>query len=199
MFHLGMKRHGGASVFMGDACGLDLTRSGSRHGSTTRRSTRLTGRETRHTGGVSGVIAVLNGPNLNLLGEREPTIYGSATLADVEKRTREYAAGLGFEIDFRQSNHEGVLIDAIHELRSSAVGFVVNAGALTHTSIAIRDALAAVTGPIVEVHLSNVHAREEFRHLSYVAGIATAVIAGCGPQGYEFAVATIAERVRARG
>lgn len=184
---------------MGDACGLDLTRSGSCDGSTTRRSTRRTGRETRHTGGVSGVIAVLNGPNLNLLGEREPTIYGSATLADVEKRTREYAAGLGFEIDFRQSNHEGVLIDAIHELRSSAVGFVVNAGALTHTSIAIRDALAAVTGPIVEVHLSNVHAREEFRHLSYVAGIATAVIAGCGPQGYEFAVATIAERVRARG
>lgn len=144
---------------------------------------------------MAGVIAVLNGPNLNLLGEREPHIYGSATLADVEARTRSYAAQRGYEIDCRQSNHEGVLIDTIQELRASAVGFVVNAGALTHTSVAIRDALASVTGPVVEVHISNVHAREDFRHHSYISAIAAAVIVGCGTRGYEFAVATIADRL----
>ena len=143
-------------------------------------------------------VVVLNGPNLNLLGEREPEIYGRDTLADVEALCRKAASEAGLRVDFRQSNHEGVLIDAIHELRTSAVGFVVNAGALTHTSIALRDALATVTTPIVEVHLSNVHAREEFRHHSYLSDIATAVIVGCGPSGYAYAVAHVAELTRKR-
>lgn len=147
-------------------------------------------------GRVSATIAVLNGPNLNLLGVREPQIYGAETLADVEARCRQAAGAAGFDIDFRQSNHEGDLIDVIHQLRESA-GFVVNLGAYTHTSIALRDALATVTGPIVEVHISNVHAREDFRHLSYVAPIAAGVIAGCGTLGYEFAIAVIADRLGA--
>ncbi|MFN8098918.1 MAG: type II 3-dehydroquinate dehydratase [Dermatophilaceae bacterium] len=143
---------------------------------------------------MPGVIAVLNGPNLNLLGEREPHIYGAETLADVEERARRAAAAAGFEVDCRQSNHEGALIDAVHELRQSA-GFVVNLGAFTHTSIALRDALAAVSGPVVEVHISNVYSRETFRHLSYVAPLALAVISGCGTRGYEFAVTAIADRL----
>ncbi|MEP6854022.1 MAG: type II 3-dehydroquinate dehydratase [Pedococcus sp.] len=143
-------------------------------------------------------VVVLNGPNLNLLGEREPEIYGHDTLADVEALCRTAAGRSGLDVDFRQSNHEGVLIDAVHETRRSAVGFVVNAGALTHTSIALRDALATVTAPIIEVHLSNVHAREEFRHHSYLSDIATAVIVGCGPSGYAYAVAHVAEVVRQR-
>ena len=145
-------------------------------------------------GRVSATIAVLNGPNLNLLGVREPQIYGAETLAEVEERCRRAAAAAGYAVDCRQSNHEGELIDAIHELRESA-GFVVNLGAYTHTSIALRDALAAVSGPIVEVHISNVHSREDFRHRSYVAPIAAGVIAGCGTLGYEFAIAVIAARL----
>jgi len=137
-------------------------------------------------------IAVLNGPNLNLLGQREPQVYGSATLADIERLCRAVATSHGHDVDFRQSNHEGVLVDAVHELREGAAGFVVNAGAFTHTSIALRDALATVTGPIVEVHLSNVHAREPFRHLSYLSDIAAAVIVGCGAQGYAFAIEYLA-------
>lgn len=143
---------------------------------------------------MSRTIAVLNGPNLNLLGVREPHIYGAESLADVEVRCRRAAEAAGYDIDFRQSNHEGILIDAVHELRQSA-GFVVNLGAFTHSSIALRDALAAATGPIVEVHISNVHAREDFRHHSYVAPIAAGVIVGCGTLGYEFAVRLIAERL----
>ena len=138
------------------------------------------------------VVAVLNGPNLNLLGEREPEIYGSQTLADVESRCRHEAAGHGMAVDFRQTNHEGDFIDWIHELRHTAGGFVVNAGAWTHTSIAIHDALAAVDGPVVEVHISDVHAREEFRHHSYISSLATEVIVGHGVAGYEEAVAAIA-------
>lgn len=137
-------------------------------------------------------IAVLNGPNLDLLGTREPHLYGTATLADVEKSCRRTADDLGFDIDFRQSNHEGALIDAVHELRESAAGFVVNAAAYTHTSVALHDALVTVAAPIVEVHLTNVHAREEFRHHSFVAPVAKAVIAGCGPDGYDFAVRHLA-------
>ena len=152
----------------------------------------------RHTDAVTGVIAVLNGPNLNLLGEREPHIYGAETLADVQERCRRAADAAGFAVECRQSNHEGALIDAVQELRHSA-GFVVNLGAYTHTSIALRDALAAVSGPVIEVHISNVHARESFRHLSYVAPLATAVIAGCGTLGYEFAIATIAAQVHLAG
>ena len=105
-------------------------------------------------------VVVLNGPNLNLLGEREPEVYGRETLADVEALCAKAAAEAGLALDFRQSNHEGVLVDAIHEVRSSAAGIVINAGALTHTSIALRDALAAVSVPVIEVHISNVHARE---------------------------------------
>jgi 3-dehydroquinate dehydratase-2 len=133
-------------------------------------------------------IAVLNGPNLNLLGQREPALYGTSTLADVEQLCRRTASELGYDVDFRQSNHEGALIDFVHEVRESASGLVVNAAAYTHTSIALRDALSTVAGPVVEVHLTNVHARESFRHTSYVAQTATAVIAGCGPVGYEFAI-----------
>ncbi|WP_157073395.1 type II 3-dehydroquinate dehydratase [Kribbia dieselivorans] len=143
------------------------------------------------------VISVINGPNLNLLGQREPEIYGSDTLADVESRCAAAAGALGFAVACFQSNHEGAIIDEIHRLRATAAGFVVNLGAYTHTSVAIRDALATVAGPIVEVHISNVHARESFRHHSYVSDLASGVIVGCGVQGYDFAVARIAELARA--
>jgi 3-dehydroquinate dehydratase-2 len=133
-------------------------------------------------------IAVLNGPNLNLLGERDPATYGRATLADLEKLCLATAEELGYDLDFRQSNHEGVLVDAIHEVRASAVGLVVNAAAYSHTSIAIRDALVTVTGPVVEVHLTNIHAREPFRHHSYVAEVAAGSVTGCGTHGYALAI-----------
>ncbi len=140
-------------------------------------------------------VVVLNGPNLNLLGTREPEIYGPATLADVEALCRKAADEVGLAVDFRQSNHEGVLVDAIHEVRTSAAGLVVNAGALTHTSIALRDALATVEGPpVIEVHISNVHAREEFRHHSYVSGVADGVIAGLGVSGYILALGWLAQQ-----
>jgi 3-dehydroquinate dehydratase-2 len=141
-------------------------------------------------------VVVLNGPNLNLLGEREPEVYGSETLADVEALCAKAVAEVGLALDFRQSNHEGVLVDAIHEVRSSAAGIVINAGALTHTSISLRDALSAVSVPVIEVHISNVHAREAFRHHSYLSAVADGVIVGCGTQGYALAVARIAELVR---
>ncbi len=137
------------------------------------------------------VIAVVNGPNLNLLGEREPALYGSESLAEIERRCVTRADALGLDVDFRQSNHEGELVTMVQELRHSA-GMVINAGAYTHTSIAIRDALALVTGPIIEVHLSNVHAREAFRRRSYISDVATGVIVGCGSLGYELAVKAIA-------
>lgn len=137
---------------------------------------------------------VLNGPNLNLLGEREPHIYGSETLADVEEMCRVRADQLGLDLDFRQTNHEGVLIDAIHEVRHSAAGVVINAGGWTHTSVAIRDALSNVSGPVVEVHISDIHAREEFRHHSYISDVADEVIVGRGTQGYVEAVEHIADQ-----
>jgi 3-dehydroquinate dehydratase II len=140
-------------------------------------------------------VVVLNGPNLNLLGEREPEVYGRDTLADVEALCRKAASLAGLDIDFRQSNHEGALVDAIQEVRSTAAGIVINAGAYTHTSIAIRDALAAVSVPVFEVHLSNVHAREEFRHHSYLSAVSDGVIMGCGPSGYAYAIARISELV----
>jgi 3-dehydroquinate dehydratase-2 len=140
-------------------------------------------------------VVVLNGPNLNLLGEREPEVYGTDTLAEIEALCRKAAGLAGLEIDFRQSNHEGVLIDAIHEVRHTAAGIVINAGALTHTSIALRDALAAVSMPVFEVHLTNVHSREEFRHHSYLSAVSDGVIIGCGPSGYAYAIARISELV----
>nr|WP_202501164.1 type II 3-dehydroquinate dehydratase [Streptomyces sp. SID5785] len=136
---------------------------------------------------------VLNGPNLNLLGKRQPEIYGRDTLADVEALCVKAAAGRGATIDFRQSNHEGELVDWIHEARENHVGIVINPAAYSHTSVAILDALNTCDGmPVVEVHISNIHQREEFRHHSYVSLRADGVIAGCGVQGYAFGVERVA-------
>ena len=129
-------------------------------------------------------ILVLHGPNLNLLGLREPGIYGSTTLAQIDDSLKLSAAKLQVEIDCLQSNHEGVLVDAIHSARESHKGIVINAGAYTHTSVAIRDALAGVKLPTVEVHLSNIYTREEFRHHSYIAPIAIGQISGFGADSY---------------
>ena len=135
---------------------------------------------------------ILNGPNLNLLGVREPSIYGRDTLGDIEERCTARAAGLGLEIDFRQTNHEGQLVDWIQEARESADGIILNAGALTHTSVALLDALSAAELPVIEVHLSNIFRREGFRHHSYVSLAANGVICGLGAQGYELALDAIA-------
>ncbi|MBT2515214.1 type II 3-dehydroquinate dehydratase [Arthrobacter sp. ISL-30] len=135
-----------------------------------------------------GTILIVNGPNLNLLGTREPEKYGTSTLADVEQLAMAAAGTHGFTVDCVQSNHEGDLLDAIHAARTSAVGIVINAGAFTHTSVALRDALAAVQLPAVEVHITNVHQREEFRHHSYLSPVCTAVIVGAGVQGYKLAI-----------
>lgn len=133
-------------------------------------------------------IFVLNGPNLNLLGKREPEIYGSGTLSDIQTSLEGLAQELGLAIDFRQSNHEGDLLDWLHEAREEASAVIINAGAYTHSSIAIRDAVAAIGIPVVEVHLSNVHAREEFRQHSYLAPVAVGAISGFGPQSYLLAL-----------
>ena len=134
-------------------------------------------------------ILVLNGPNLNLLGTREPEIYGSTTLADIERELTSLAAARQASVRFFQSNHEGALVDRIQAARGEAVDFIIiNAGALTHTSIALRDALAAVEIPFVEVHLSNVYRREEFRHRSFMADLAVGIVAGLGPAGYRCAL-----------
>lgn len=140
-------------------------------------------------------ILLVNGPNLNLLGTREPELYGEETLADVETLVSRIAGDFGLDVRAVQSNHEGVLIDAIHEAREDCSAIVINPGAFTHTSVAIRDALSAVALPVAEVHLTNVHAREEFRHHSYISAIADAVIVGCGVQGYEFAVRRVANLI----
>lgn len=137
-------------------------------------------------------ILLVNGPNLNLLGVREPGVYGSDTLDDVVALATETAKRFDLELRALQSNHEGALIDAIHEARHDCAAIIINPGAFTHTSIALRDALSGVGLPVAEVHLSNVHAREEFRHHSYVSPIAEFVIAGAGIQGYEFAVRRLA-------
>lgn len=131
---------------------------------------------------------VLNGPNLNLLGKREPAIYGHATLADVEAEVRAQAAKSARPIEFRQTNAEGELIDWIHESREHAAGIIINPAGWSHTSVALADALATVEVPIIEVHISNIHRREPFRHHSYVSAIASAVIAGCGTHGYVIAL-----------
>lgn len=133
-------------------------------------------------------ILLLNGPNLNLLGQRQPEIYGAETLEDVVSSCVALGEELGFEVDARQSNHEGVLVDWIQEARGVMAGIVINPGALSHTSVAILDALNAFEGPVMEVHISNIHRRERFRHHSYVSGRAEGVIAGFGTQGYGFAL-----------
>jgi 3-dehydroquinate dehydratase-2 len=137
-------------------------------------------------------VFILNGPNLNLLGVREPSVYGHDTLADIEERCLARASALGLQIDFRQTNHEGQLVDWIQEARESADGIILNAGALTHTSVAILDALSAAGLPVIEVHLSNIFRREDFRHHSYVSLAANGVICGLGPQGYELALDAVA-------
>jgi 3-dehydroquinate dehydratase-2 len=141
---------------------------------------------------AGAAILVLNGPNLNLLGVREPKTYGSETLADIEEACLERAAGLDLALDFRQSNHEGQLVDWIQEARESADGIIINAGAYTHTSIAILDALRACELPIIEVHLSNIFAREPYRHHSYISSVARGVICGFGAQSYILALDAIA-------
>jgi len=138
------------------------------------------------------LVYVLNGPNLNLLGKRQPEIYGSETLDDVEADCRKVAAEHGISIRFHQSNREYEIIDWIHEARENAAGIVINPAAFTHTSVAILDALNTFDAPIIEVHISNIHKREAFRHHSYVSGVASGVIAGFGTQGYQLAIQRLA-------
>lgn len=137
---------------------------------------------------MASIVFVLNGPNLNALGKREPGIYGGQTLADIEALCRAEGEKLGLAIDFRQSNHEGDLVDWIHEAGDVAAGVAINAGAYTHTSIALHDAIRAVKTPVVELHLSNVHAREDFRHKSMIAPAVKGVICGFGAQSYILAL-----------
>ena len=145
----------------------------------------------------SAHILVINGPNLNLLGTREPAIYGTHTLDDVERLAAAASAAHGWSVQCLQSNHEGAIVDAIHAARGTAAGIVINAGAYTHTSVAIRDALGGVALPTVEVHISNVHRREEFRHHSYLSAVADAVIVGAGIEGYRLAIDYLARRLHA--
>ena len=133
-------------------------------------------------------IFILNGPNLNLLGLRQPEIYGTQTLGDVAGACSALAEGLGLSVRFHQSNHEGQLVDWVHEARSAAAGIIINPAAYSHTSVAILDALNAFDGPVIEVHISNIHKREAFRHHSYVSARADGVIAGCGVEGYLLAL-----------
>jgi 3-dehydroquinate dehydratase-2 len=141
------------------------------------------------------LVAVLNGPNLNLLGSREPTLYGAATIEDLEALCAETAHALDLSIDFRQSNHEGELITWVQECRDRARGIVINPGGYSHTSIALMDALLAVELPVVEVHLTNIHAREEFRRHSLISRAANGVICGLGIRGYGLALTAIAEMI----
>lgn len=144
------------------------------------------------TDSAKRTILLLNGPNLNLLGTREPEIYGHDTLADVERLASQAAAEQQLDLEAFQSNHEGVLIDAIHEARLTKAGIIINPGAFTHTSVAIADALSGVSLPVVEVHISNVHQREAFRHHSYVSPVASSIIIGAGVNGYRLAVLQMA-------
>ena len=141
---------------------------------------------------MTKTLLILNGPNLNLLGTREPDVYGHETLDDVQARCTALAADLGVSIDFRQSNHEGQLVDWVQQARGTADGIVINPAAYTHTSVAILDALTMFAGPVIEVHISNIHKRETFRHHSFVSGRADGVIAGCGTEGYLLAMRRLA-------
>ncbi|MGK7652952.1 type II 3-dehydroquinate dehydratase [Roseovarius sp. B08] len=140
-------------------------------------------------------ILILNGPNLNLLGTRQPEVYGTTTLADIEAQCTEAAQTLGLDIAFAQSNSEGALVDMIHDARGTHDGLILNAGAYTHTSIALMDAISSAEIPTVELHLSNIHAREEFRHTSYIAKVAVGVICGFGAHGYTLALHAMARHL----
>ena len=142
-------------------------------------------------------ILILNGPNLNLLGSRQPEVYGSTTLADIEAMCATRARALGLEIDFRQSNTEGELVDWIHEAKDGFDAIIINAGAYTHTSVALLDALLSVETPAVEVHLSNIHQREEYRQHSFIARAAMGMICGLGAIGYELALEALANKLNA--
>lgn len=144
---------------------------------------------------MAQAIHIVNGPNLNLLGTREPEIYGTTTLADIEAMCAARAQHHGLTANCFQSNDEGELVNIVQAARQSAAGLIINAGAYSHTSVAILDALQAVEAPIIEVHLSNIFAREEFRHHSYVSGVAAGVICGLGAQGYEMAIDALAARL----
>jgi len=141
-------------------------------------------------------ILVLNGPNLNLLGTRQPEVYGATTLAEIEAMCVATANEMPVDLEFAQSNHEGVLIDAIHAARGKHDGIVINAGAYTHTSIALMDAISSVGLPVIELHLSNIHARERFRHHSYIARVALGQICGLGPAGYPLAIKAMLEHLK---
>jgi 3-dehydroquinate dehydratase-2 len=148
---------------------------------------------------MAKTVYVLNGPNLNLLGTREPKTYGRATLRDIEKLCREAGERHKFELEFRQSNHEGEIVDLIHEAAANrAAGIIINAGAYTHTSVAIRDAITAVEVPVIEVHISNIFARESFRHRSHIAAVAKASLCGFGIGGYALAIDGLAALIEAR-
>ena len=140
-------------------------------------------------------VLILNGPNLNMLGKREPGHYGSASLADVEDLCKATATELGLNASCMQSNHEGTLIDALHAADEIHAGVVLNAGGFTHTSVALRDAIAAIKKPVIEVHISNIHAREPFRHKSLIAPVCIGSIAGLGTQGYALAIRALAEQI----
>jgi len=142
-------------------------------------------------------ICVLNGPNLNLLGQREPEVYGRATLGEIERLVRQSAGDLGVDLEWFQTNHEGALVEAIQQLKGRADGALINAAALTHTSLAVRDALLAVQVPFVELHLSNIFAREPARHQSLIADLALGIVAGFGPQSYVLALQALVGRLRA--
>lgn len=148
------------------------------------------------TGPSSNQILVLNGPNLNMLGTREPEIYGRRTLAEIETECREHAADLGFSIDFRQSNNEGEIVEWIQQAEAGAAGIIINPAAYTHTSIAIMDALLQYPNPVIEIHLSNIFQRETFRHHSYVSPAANGMICGFGGHGYVLALDAMANLLR---
>ncbi len=137
---------------------------------------------------MAKTVYILNGPNLNLLGQREPDVYGSFSLADIERDCRSLADDINLSVDFRQSNHEGQLVDWIQEVGNSDAGIILNAGAYTHTSVALHDAVRAISQPVIELHLSNIHAREEFRHKSFLSPVAVGVIYGFGADGYLLAI-----------